>query len=82
MSARKLFTAASVGARLVPMTEPNTPSPPLTEAERKQQRRKARLAERLRANLQRRKAQTRARRAGEADQRPDGLTADEDESGN
>lgn len=35
--------------------------------------RKARLAERLRANLQQRKAQARARRAGEADQRPDGL---------
>ncbi len=31
--------------------------------------RKARLAEQLRANLQRRKQQSRARRAGEADQR-------------
>ena len=31
--------------------------------------RKARLAEQLRANLQRRKQQARARRAGEADQR-------------
>ena len=37
-------------------------------------RRKARLAEQLRANLQRRKAQARSRRAGEADQRADGLT--------
>lgn len=35
--------------------------------------RKARLAEQLRANLQRRKAQARARRAGDADQRPEGL---------
>ncbi|WP_199190492.1 hypothetical protein [Nitratireductor sp. StC3] len=37
--------------------------------------RKARLAGQLRANLARRKAQARARRAGEADQRPDGLDA-------
>lgn len=36
-------------------------------------RRKARLSERLRANLQRRKAQARSRRAGEADDRPEGL---------
>lgn len=35
--------------------------------------RKARLAEALRANLMKRKAQTRARRAGEADQRPQGI---------
>ncbi len=35
--------------------------------------RKARLAEQLRTNLQRRKAQARARRSGEADQRPEGL---------
>ena len=33
------------------------------------ERRKARLAEQLRANLQRRKQQARARRAGDADQR-------------
>jgi hypothetical protein len=33
------------------------------------ERRKARLAEELRANLARRKAQARARRSGEADQR-------------
>jgi hypothetical protein len=37
--------------------------------------RKARLAEALRTNLQRRKAQTRSRRAGEADARPEGLAA-------
>ncbi len=37
--------------------------------------RKARLAEQLRANLQRRKAQARARRSGDADQRPEGLDA-------
>lgn len=35
--------------------------------------RRERLAEQLRANLQRRKAQARARRGGEADRRPDGL---------
>ena len=45
--------------------------------------RKARLAEELRANLQRRKAQSRSRRDGEADERPEGLggaqeDADED----
>ena len=33
------------------------------------------LAEQLRANLQKRKAQLRSRRTGEADQRPDGLAA-------
>jgi hypothetical protein len=45
--------------------------------------RKDRLAEQLRANLRKRKAQSRSRRtgdadqrrAGEADQRPDGLSA-------
>ena len=37
--------------------------------------RAARLAEQLRANLQKRKAQTRARRAGEGDSRPDGIRA-------
>jgi len=37
--------------------------------------RETRLAAQLRANLQRRKAQTRARRDGEADQRPDGIKA-------
>ncbi|TPK67568.1 hypothetical protein FJ546_03270 [Mesorhizobium sp. B2-4-19] len=37
--------------------------------------RKDRLAEQLRANLQKRKAQSRSRRTGEADLRPDGLGA-------
>jgi hypothetical protein len=37
--------------------------------------RKDRLAEQLRANLQKRKAQSRSRRTGEADQRPGGLAA-------
>ncbi len=37
-------------------------------------RRKARLADALRANLQRRKAQARSRRAGQADSRPEGLS--------
>ena len=37
--------------------------------------RKARLADELRANLQRRKAQARSRRAGDADERPEGLNA-------
>ncbi|MEP9386008.1 hypothetical protein [Mesorhizobium sp. KR9-304] len=37
--------------------------------------RKARLAEELRNNLQRRKAQARSRRAGGADERPEGLAA-------
>jgi len=36
--------------------------------------RKARLAEALRANLQRRKSQARSRRQGAADARPDGLS--------
>jgi hypothetical protein len=39
--------------------------------------RAVRLAEHLRANLQKRKAQTRARRAGEGDNRPDGIRAAE-----
>jgi hypothetical protein len=42
---------------------------------RKDADRKARLAEELRANLQRRKAQARSRRAGEADHRPEGIAA-------
>ena len=41
----------------------------------KADRRKARLAEELRANLQRRKAQARSRRTGGADERPEGLAA-------
>jgi len=42
----------------------------------KAERKAARLAEQLRANLQKRKAQTRARRLGDADQRPEGIGAD------
>ncbi|MAS06777.1 MAG: hypothetical protein CL534_19120 [Ahrensia sp.] len=49
-------------------------------------RRKDRLAQQLRANLARRKAQARAKRAGEADDRPEGLepagTDAPDRSGN
>ena len=37
--------------------------------------RKGRLAEALRANLQKRKAQARSRRIGSADDRPEGLPA-------
>ncbi|MET3593165.1 hypothetical protein ABID26_002562 [Mesorhizobium shonense] len=37
--------------------------------------RKDRLAEALRANLQKRKAQARSRRAGDADKRPEGLSS-------
>jgi hypothetical protein len=40
--------------------------------------RKDRLAEQLRANLQKRKAQSRSRRTGDADERPDGLGAAKD----
>ena len=40
-----------------------------------EQRRKERLAGQLRQNLQRRKAQARARRSGDADTRPEGLDA-------
>ena len=47
----------------------------------KKDRRKDRLAEQLRANLQKRKAQARSRRIGEADQRPDGLGAAKDTKG-
>ncbi len=46
-----------------------------TQPETRADHRKARLAEALRANLQKRKAQLRSRRTGEADQRPDGLAA-------
>jgi hypothetical protein len=37
--------------------------------------RKTRLAEELRANLQKRKAQLRSRRTGNADSRPEGIAA-------
>ncbi|KXF76543.1 hypothetical protein ATN84_10790 [Paramesorhizobium deserti] len=45
---------------------------------RKAAERKKRLAEQLRANLMRRKAQARARRAGDADDRADGIEAASD----
>ena len=48
-------------------------SRPLPRAGGTDAARKARLAEQLRANLQRRKAQARSRRAGAADERPEGL---------
>lgn len=41
--------------------------------------REARLAEALRANLQKRKAQARSRRAGQADERDDGIAAAREE---
>ena len=41
--------------------------------------RQARLAEELRANLARRKAQARSRRTGGADERPEGLAAGKSE---
>jgi hypothetical protein len=47
----------------------------------RQEARKARLAEQLRANLQKRKAQARARRTGEADNRPEGIKAAGNENG-
>jgi hypothetical protein len=43
------------------------------EQDRIKDARAARLAEQLRANLQRRKAQGRARREGAADARPEGI---------
>ena len=54
---------------------------PSSRESRRQDEKKARLAERLRANLQRRKAQARSRRAGEADRRPDGLAGTAGEQG-
>ncbi|RWK39545.1 MAG: hypothetical protein EOR46_22490 [Mesorhizobium sp.] len=47
--------------------------PPDKDSPPKQADRKSRLAEQLRANLQKRKAQSRSRRTGGADKRPDGL---------
>lgn len=46
-----------------------------TKQDDRERARKARLAAQLRANLQRRKAQIRSRREGEADQRPEGIDA-------
>jgi len=44
-----------------------------TKQDDRERVRKARLAAQLRANLQRRKAQLRSRREGDADQRPEGI---------
>ena len=60
------------------MTSQTRPPPRTSEAERQEAARNKRLAERLRVNLQKRKAQSRARRAGEADERPDGLLQEND----
>jgi hypothetical protein len=50
----------------------NTKNAPGNQAGSSDERRK-RLAEELRANLQKRKAQARSRRTGEADSRPEGI---------
>ena len=47
----------------------------IAERDKKQDTRKTRLAEELRANLQKRKAQSRSRRTGNADSRPEGIAA-------
>ncbi|WP_025198370.1 hypothetical protein [Brucella sp. 83/13] len=64
------FSKAFSRSKQEHMTEKTTPREKLTEADY----RKKRLAEQLRANLMRRKAQSRSRRAGEADERNDGIT--------
>lgn len=51
----------------------------LSEKDKKDRKKNARLAEQLRANLQRRKAQIRSRREGEADSRPEGLATEGDD---
>jgi hypothetical protein len=63
------------------MTESEATGSDTSGSAGKADRRKARLAEELRANLQRRKAQTRSRRTGEADERPEGLDAASDVGG-
>ncbi|MEJ5018383.1 hypothetical protein WH297_01330 [Ochrobactrum vermis] len=50
------------------------------EKQAQSDQRKKRRAEELRANLMRRKAQSRSRRAGEADERNDGITAASDDT--
>jgi hypothetical protein len=45
----------------------------MADKPKEEDRRKARLGEALRANLSKRKAQIRSRRAGAADARPEGL---------
>lgn len=46
--------------------------------DRREEARQTRLSRELRANLQRRKHQARSRRAGEADDRTDGIAASEE----
>lgn len=50
------------------------------EKQRQSDQRKKRRAEELRANLMRRKAQLRSRRAGDADERDDGIEAARDDT--
>ncbi|MER8367448.1 hypothetical protein [Mesorhizobium sp. M1348] len=59
------------------IVSPNKDGPPKKDGSAKKAGtgRKDRLAEQLRANLQKRKAQSRSRRTGDADKRPDGLQA-------
>ncbi len=58
------------------MSEDNTHDEKKNQADR----RKKRLAEELRANLMRRKAQARSRRSGDADERDTGITAGKDDT--
>ncbi|RCS25715.1 hypothetical protein DUT91_02775 [Phyllobacterium salinisoli] len=53
----------------------NSRQPDQDPRDRKAAERRKRLAEQLRANLARRKAQARSRRAGDADDRVDGIEA-------
>ena len=62
------YQASGLTARKGTMRDDKQGAPPKAD-------RKVRLAEELRANLQKRKAQARARRAGEADSRPEGIAA-------
>ncbi|MBB5702446.1 hypothetical protein FHS76_002324 [Ochrobactrum daejeonense] len=50
------------------------------EKQRQSDQRKKRRADELRANLMRRKAQLRSRRAGDADERDDGIKAARDDA--
>lgn len=54
---------------------PNKDGSPKKDDPAKKTSRKDRLAEQLRSNLQKRKAQSRSRRTGDADERPEGLQA-------
>ena len=62
-------------SRTPPSSDESPTAPGARRDDGRRDDRKARLAEQLRANLQRRKAQARSRRAGEADPRPEGLAA-------